>query len=168
MNILKTKIEIESNCSGKCMWGIPGRFDQAVTLTFLFLFFSFKYVMDDHKKMTHQFSDFFLNFSSNNGRNRRRIRTVTDSFETYTINSLLKQKFFESNFIVFHCALFWETKPKQKIIIIIFLPISLKWHHFLGKIFSKLFLSNFGFSKIVFIKFWFFQIFLSNFFSSND
>ena len=34
------------------IWGIPGRFDQAMTLTILF-YFSFKYVMDDHKKMTY-------------------------------------------------------------------------------------------------------------------
>ena len=39
--------------------GIPGRFDQAVILTIFFLF-SFKYVMDDHKKITYNnFQIFF-------------------------------------------------------------------------------------------------------------
>ena len=49
--------------------------------------------MDDHKKNDlHQFSDFFENSSGSNGRNRREIRAVIDSFETYTINSLMKKK----------------------------------------------------------------------------
>ena len=54
-------------------------------------FLSFKYTMYDHKKK-HQFSDFFLNFCCSNRRNRREIRTVTDSFEIYIINSLMKKK----------------------------------------------------------------------------
>ena len=91
------------------IWGIPGRFDQAVTLTIFY--FLFKYVMDDHKKMTHEFSDFFENFSGSNGRNRHEIRAVIDSFETYTINSLMKKKFFETNSVMSR-ALFWVAQPK--------------------------------------------------------
>ena len=67
--------------------------------------------MDDHKKMTQQFSDFFENFFGNNGRNRRKIQPVMDSFETYTINSLMKKKIFETNFIMSR-ALFWVAQPK--------------------------------------------------------
>ena len=59
-------------------------FRQAVTLTF----FLFKYVMDDHKKMTHQFSDFFESFSGSNGLNHLGMRAVIDSFEIYSIQFL--------------------------------------------------------------------------------
>ena len=68
--------------------------------------------MDDHKKK-HEFSDFFENFSGSNGRNRREIQAVIDSFETYTTNSLMKNKTFETNFIMSR-ALFWVAPPKQK------------------------------------------------------
>ena len=69
------------------MWGIPGRFDQAVTLTF----FSFKYVMDDHKKKTYTNFYIFLDISDSNSRNRRDMRAVIN-FENYTINSLMTKK----------------------------------------------------------------------------
>ena len=57
------------------------------------------------------FSDFLENFSGSNGRNRREIRALIDSFETYTINSLMKKKIFETNFIMSR-ALFWVAQPK--------------------------------------------------------
>ena len=40
------------------IWGIPGCSDQAVTRTFFF--FSLKYVMGDHKKMTYTNFKIFL------------------------------------------------------------------------------------------------------------
>ena len=43
--------------------------------------------MDDHKKIAHRFLDLFENFSGSNGRNRRRMRTVIDSFKIYMVNS---------------------------------------------------------------------------------
>ena len=58
-----------------------------------------------------QFLDYSENFSGSNGRNRREIRAVIDSFETYTINSLMKKKIFETNFIISR-ALFWVAQPK--------------------------------------------------------
>ena len=39
-----------------------------------------------------QFSDFFEIFSGSNGRNRRRMRTVIDSSEIYSIIFLVKKK----------------------------------------------------------------------------
>ena len=63
------------------------------------------------KNDLQQFSDFFENFSGSNDRNRREIRAVIDSFETYTINSLMKKKIFETNFIMSR-ALFWVAQPK--------------------------------------------------------
>ena len=63
------------------------------------------------KNDLQQFSDFFENLSGSNGRNRREIRAVIDSFETYTINSLMKKKIFETNFIMSR-ALFWVAQPK--------------------------------------------------------
>ena len=42
------------------IWGISGRFDQAVTLT---IFFPFKYVMDEHKKKTYTNFQIFLKIS---------------------------------------------------------------------------------------------------------
>ena len=44
------------------------------------------------KNDLHQFLDFFENFSGSNGRNRREILAVIDSFEIYTINSSMKKK----------------------------------------------------------------------------
>ena len=55
---------------------------------------------------------FFENLSGSNSRNRREIRAVIDTFEIYTINSLMKKNC-ESNFIVFR-ALFCVAQPKQK------------------------------------------------------
>ena len=54
--------------------------------------------MDDHQKMTY--NNFQIFFSGSNGRNRREIGAIIDSFETYTINSLMKKKIFETNFIM--------------------------------------------------------------------
>ena len=68
--------------------------------------------MDGHKKNDlQQFSDFFENFSGSTGRNRREIWAVIDSFETYTMNSLMKKKIFKTNFIMSR-ALFWVAQPK--------------------------------------------------------
>ena len=68
--------------------------------------------MDDHKKMTYNnFQIFKKNFSASNGRNRREIRAVIDSFETYTINSLMKKKIFETYFIMSR-AVFWVAQPE--------------------------------------------------------
>ena len=63
------------------------------------------------KNDLQQFSDFFEHFSGSNGRNRREIQAVIDSFETYTINSLMKKTVFETNFIMSK-ALFWVAQPK--------------------------------------------------------
>ena len=57
------------------------------------------------------FQIFKKNFFDNNGRNHRGIRAIIDSFEIYTINSLMKKKF-EINFIVSR-ALFWVAQAKQ-------------------------------------------------------
>ena len=98
----------------KYIWDIPGRFDQAVTLTIFFFFFFIQlcYGWLQNNDL-QQFSDFFETFSGSNGQNRREIRAVIDSFETYTINSLMKKKVFETNFIMSR-ALFWVAQPKQK------------------------------------------------------
>ena len=63
---------------------------------------------------------FFENFSGSNGRNRREIRAVIDSFETYTINSLMKKNIFHhvQSFIL-------GSTTKIKKIKMIFLPYSL-------------------------------------------
>ena len=47
--IISRSTEIVSN-----FW-LLGRFDQAVAFKIFFFFFSFKYVMDNQKKMTHRF-----------------------------------------------------------------------------------------------------------------
>ena len=63
------------------------------------------------KNDLQQFSDFFENLSGSNGRNRPKIWAVIDSFETYTKNSLIEKKFFETNFMISR-ALFWVAQPK--------------------------------------------------------
>ena len=65
------------------------------------------------KNYLQQLSDFFENFTGSNGRNRREIRAVIDSFEIYTINSLMKKKIFETNFIISR-ALFWVAQSKWR------------------------------------------------------
>ena len=52
------------------------------------------------------------------------IRAVIDSFEIYTINSLIENKNFKTDFIM-SIALFWVAQPIKKNLII-FLPTSLK------------------------------------------
>ena len=47
--------------------------------------------MDDHKKMTYTNFQIFLKISL-----AALIQAVIDSFETYTINSLMKKKIFET------------------------------------------------------------------------
>ena len=69
--------------------------------------------MDDHETMTQQFSDFFENIPGSNGQNRCEMRAVIDSFGIHTINSLMKIKIFETNFIM-SGVLFWLGQPKQK------------------------------------------------------
>ena len=86
------------------LWGVPGRFDQAVTLVC--------YVWPQ-KNDLHQFADFFENFSGSNGRNRRELRAIIDSFEIYTINYLMKITIFKTNFMMSR-TLFWVAQPKQK------------------------------------------------------
>ena len=93
------------------IWGIPGRFDQAMTLTTFFFFFIQVCYRWPQKNDLQQFSDFFKNFSGSNGRNGREIRAVIDFFETYTINYLMKKKIFETNFIMSR-ALFWVVQRK--------------------------------------------------------
>ena len=88
---------------------------------FFFFFFSFKYVMYDHKKWLTTIFRFFENFSGSNGRNRREIRAVIDSFETYTINSLIKKKIFFHHIQSFILG----STTKIKKIKMIFLPTSL-------------------------------------------
>ena len=67
--------------------------------------------MDDHKKLLTRIFRFFENFSGSNGRNRREIRAVIDSFETYTMNSLMRKKIFETSSIMSR-ALFSVAQPK--------------------------------------------------------
>ena len=86
-----------------------------------------------------QFSDFFEIFSGSNGRNRRRMRTVIDSSEIYSIIFLVKKKI-EINFIMSR-ALVWVAQPKQKKIIV--LPTSLKWQFYLCAHFFQCFLPRF-------------------------
>ena len=74
------------------IWRISGRLDQAGTFTF----FSFKYVMDDYKKITYtnfQLLYMFENFSSSNDRNRCGMRAFIYFFGIYTNNSMMKKKF---------------------------------------------------------------------------
>ena len=66
------------------------------SLFFFFFFFFFFFQVCywwPQKNDLQQFSDFFENFPGSNGRNRREIRAVIDSFEIDTINSLIKKKF---------------------------------------------------------------------------
>ena len=86
---------------------------------FLILFIQLCYGWPQ-KDDLQQFPDFFENFFGSHGRNRREIRAVIDSFETYTINSLMKKNIFETNFIVSR-ALFRVAQPKQT---------KLKWFFF--------------------------------------
>ena len=78
---------------------------------FFFFFFIQVCYGCPQKNDLQQFSDFFENFSGSNGRNRREIRAVIDSFETYTIHFLMKKKIFETNFIMSR-ALFWVAQAK--------------------------------------------------------
>ena len=91
--------------------GVPVRFDQVVTLIIIIIIFFFQVCYGwPQKKVLQQLSDFFENFFGSNGRNRREIRAVIDSFKTYTIISLMKKKIFETNFM--SRALFWVAQPK--------------------------------------------------------
>ena len=102
------------SCSFESYGGIAGHFDQAVILTIFFFFFHSSMLWsDDHKKNDlHEFSDFFENFSGSNGRNRREIRAVIDSFETYIIYKFFdEKKIFETNSIMSRAS-FWVAQPK--------------------------------------------------------
>ena len=91
----------------KAFQAVSTRLWPSLFFFFFFFFFIQVYVIDEHKKNDLQeFSDFFEYFSGSNGRNRREIRAVIDSFETYTINSLMKKKIFATNSIISR-ALFW-------------------------------------------------------------
>ena len=69
------------------------------------------------------------------------LRAFIDSFESYTINSLIKKKL---TYFIMSLALFKVAQPNKNNIEIIFPPTSLRWPHFLwGKFFSKLFLQSF-------------------------
>ena len=72
------------------IWGIPGRFDQAVTLTFYFTQVCYGW---PQKNSSQQFSHFFENFFGRNGQNRRDMKAVIDFFQIYIINFLIKEKF---------------------------------------------------------------------------
>ena len=61
--------------------------------------------MDDHKKMTYNNFQIFLKISL------AVMVEIIDSFETNTINSLIKKKIFETNFIMSR-ALFWVAQLK--------------------------------------------------------
>ena len=94
-----------------------------------------------------------------------KIRAVIDSFETYTINSLMKKKIFETNSIMSR-ALFWVAQPKRKKIKWFFsrlrwngnIPCAQILFQFFSNLFQNFFLLNF------FSKFYLF-IFFKHFFS---
>ena len=101
-----------------------------------------------------------------------------DSFETYTINSLMKKKIFETNFIMSR-ALFWVVQPKQKknndfssdfVVMEIFLArkfFSKVFFQFFFKIFLQIFFFNIFFITFFFHNFFyyiFFQVFFIDFF----
>ena len=105
-----------------------------------------------------QFSDLKKNFTGSNGRNRRRLRAVIDSFEIYTINSFIKKIIFENNSITSR-ALFWVVQSKQKKWIF----SQLRWNDHIPymQMFFKSFLKFF---QNFFFKIFFFNIFFIKFF----
>ena len=80
------------------------------------------------------------NLSGSNGRNLQ--GAVINSFEIYTINSLMEKKKIETD--VISKALFWVAQPKQKKIEIIVLPTS-AWPYSLGANFFQFFVPFFTF-----------------------
>ena len=81
-----------------CTRDIPRRINQAETLT---IFFLLKYGIDGHKKITYTNFEIFLKISLSliDEIVGLALRAVIDSFEIYTISSLIKKKS-ETNFIM--------------------------------------------------------------------